>query len=358
MTIKANIPLICKTFLLLFFATWMLQVPVYSQEDCDLKIREAQEYYEQGLIDKIPDLLLPCIEEGFTRAQKIDAYKLLILAYLFDYNQVEAERTMVEFLKKYPEYEVSANDPVEFVYLFESYRTTSVFSIGVTAGFNLTDPRIIEPFTALDNKYTDRKTSMKPGFHIGLGFTHDISRRMLVNIELNFTQNQYSFADKLEIPVVGGTDVLNKVVYNEKLHKIEIPVSLTYEFNISNLNLFLRSGIYISKMTGAKGQPSRKYTEDNTAPLTEGYMNMKDYRKNIHFGFIFGAGVRYKIPRGVISVDLRTNLGLNNIVKTGERYHNHVLLSKYYYLDDDFTLNTFSLTAGYYFSFYTPSKQR
>ena len=121
----------------------------YAQDDCATKIQEAQKYYDQGMIDEIPKMLAPCMADGFTRTQKIEAYKLIILSYLFDDNQFEAEKTMLEFLKKYPEYEIMPNDPVEFVYLFESYRTTSVFSFGITAGFNFTDPRIIEPFHVL-----------------------------------------------------------------------------------------------------------------------------------------------------------------------------------------------------------------
>ncbi len=355
MPVKKNIPLTC--FLLLFFISWTNQIPVYSQEDeCKNKIQEAREYYEQGQIDRIPDLLMPCIEEGFTRTQKMEAYKLLILAYLFDFNQAEAEKNMVEFLKKYPEYEISPNDPVEFVYLFESYRTTDVFSVGITAGFNITDPRIIEPFTALDYNIAKLKNTPKGGFQLGLGIARYISLNMLVNLELNFVQNQYSFTDKLTVPVINGTDIINVIVYNEKLNKIEIPVTLAYEFYIRKINFFLRSGTSFSRIMGTKAQASRKYAKDILS-LSSEYMDVQDSRKKMLYGFIIGGGIRYKVPRGVILIDLRANFGINNIVKTEERYKNSTLLSKYYYIDDDFSLNVFSISAGYYFSFYTPSKK-
>ena len=64
---------------------------------------------------------------------------MIVLSFLLDVKQFEEEKTMVEFLKKYPEYEIMPNDPIEFVYCFESYRTTSVFSFGLSAGFNITD---------------------------------------------------------------------------------------------------------------------------------------------------------------------------------------------------------------------------
>src|SRR5512133_4345830 len=141
--------------------------PAISQQDCATKIQEAQRYYDQGIIEEIPSMLAPCMQDGFTRTQKIEAYKLIIMSYLFNENQFEAERTMLEFLKKYPEYEIMPNDPVEFVYLLESYRTASVFSFGVSGGFNLTDPRIIEPYTTLNTSEATLKNIIRPGFQVG-----------------------------------------------------------------------------------------------------------------------------------------------------------------------------------------------
>ena len=150
-----------KAAMLLLVFSLAFQLPVLSQENCTNTLQEARNYYEQGLVEKIPQLLAPCLEEGFSRAQKIEAYKLIILAHLFNYDQIEAETTMEEFLRKFPEYEIMPDDPVEFVYLFESYRTTSVFSVGITAGANITDPRIIEPFTAMDLTHTTLDNNMK-----------------------------------------------------------------------------------------------------------------------------------------------------------------------------------------------------
>jgi hypothetical protein len=117
-------------FLILSCSVFILS----GQEDCSSKLVEAQRLYRQGLIEDIPQLLQPCIESGFTRAQRNEAYKILILAYLFDGNQYNAENTMVDFLKKNPEYEVMPNDPVEFISLFETFRTMSVFSFGLNFG--------------------------------------------------------------------------------------------------------------------------------------------------------------------------------------------------------------------------------
>ena len=143
---------------ILILVTFFFFISVNGQEDCLKSFQNARRLYDQGLIDEIPKILSPCIESGFTRTQKIEAYKLIILAYLFDDDQYEAEKNMLEFLKKYPEYEVMPSDPVEFVYLFESYKTNAILSLGLTIGPNLANPRIIEPYNAGNVTYSNAST--------------------------------------------------------------------------------------------------------------------------------------------------------------------------------------------------------
>ncbi|HEX2394136.1 MAG TPA: outer membrane beta-barrel protein [Bacteroidales bacterium] len=330
----------------------LLSVSLFSQEDCGSKIQEAQRYYDQGMIDEIPSMLAPCMADGFTRTQKIEAYKLIIMSYLFAENQFEAERTMLEFLTKYPEYEIMPNDPVEFVYLFESYRTASVFSFGLSGGLNFTDPRIIEPFSTFDLNEATLKNIIKPGFQVGLGIERYISRNFMLNLETYFALNQYMFSDEIRD---AGTNRISYVTFREKLYKIEVPISLTYEFTINKTHFIVRAGGSAAKITGVSGEPSRKFSEDIQA-LTGASLNMIDYRKQMLYSGLIGAGVRYKVPRGIVSLDLRAKMGLNSIVKTDQR--DETLLNRFYYLDDNFSLNDLSLSVGYYFSFYNPRKQR
>jgi len=330
----------------------LLTINAYSQSECAAKIQEAQRYYDQGMIDEIPSMLAPCMAEGFTRTQKIEAYKLIIMSYLFNENQFEAERTMLEFLKKYPEYEISPNDPVEFVYLFESYRTASVFSFGLAGGVNITDPRIIEPFSTFDLEEATLKNSIKPGFQIGIGVERYLSRRFLLNLEVYIALNQYMFSDEIKNE---QTSTISFVTFREKMYKLEVPVSLSYEFTVKKTHFIMRAGFSAAKITGITGQPTRKFSEDLQA-LTEPSHDMSNYRKQMLYSGLIGAGVRYKVPRGIVYFDLRAKMGINSIVNLEKQ--DETLLNKYYYLDDNFSLNNLSLSVGYYFSFYSPRKQR
>jgi hypothetical protein len=333
---------------LVFAGSFLTVFTISGQQDCSTKIQEAQRYYDQGMIDDIPSMLAPCMQEGFTRTQKIEAYKLIIMSYLFNENQFEAEKTMLEFLKKYPEYEIMPNDPVEFVYLFDSYRTASIFSFGIVGGMNITDPRIIEPFSMLDTREAVLTTNIRPGFQVGFGVERYMSRKLLINLEAYFVLNKYEFSDQIKT---------RYVTFTESLYKIEIPLTLSYEFAVHKTHFVARAGFAAAKLTHVTGQPERKFDQDVQA-LTSGDIDISKQRKQLQYSGVLGAGLRYKVPRGILSLDLRAMIGFNNIVNPKKRYDNSTLTTTYYYLDDNFSLNTLSLSLNYYFSFYSPHKQR
>ena len=93
-------------------------------------------------------------------------------------------------------------------------------------------------------------------------------------------------------------------------------------------------------------------------PIPGATQDISEYRKQMIYSGIVGAGVRYKVPRGIVSLDLRAKVGINNIVNSEKRFDNETVINNFYHIDDDFSLNTLSLSVGYYFSFYSPRKQR
>jgi opacity protein-like surface antigen len=333
----------------------LFTLTAHAQDNCSKTLQEARNQYDLGMIDEIPKMLAPCMQEGFTRPQKIEAYKLLILAYLFDDDQFDAEKTMTEFLKKYPEYEIMPNDPVEFIHLFETYRTTSEFSFGVNVGLNLTNPRIIEPHSMLDNARAEFSNATLSGYQFGLGAGRYISKRMMVNIELQLAEHRYSFTDKDTFTKLDGNKLDESYTFEENLKKVSLPLTAIYEINKGKLLYFIRAGASVNYVLSVSGLPSGI---NNKQPMTGEKTDMKEYRNALYFNAIAGIGMHYKIPRGFLSVDLRYNYGINNLVNPDKRYKNTYLNSQFKYLDDDFSLHTFSLSVGYYFSFYSPKKTK
>ncbi|MFO7659034.1 MAG: outer membrane beta-barrel protein [Bacteroidales bacterium] len=339
---------------LLGILTLLLILPNFTynalaQDNCGSMLVEAQKLYRQGNIEEIPDMLKPCIESGFTRLQRNEAYKILILVYLFDGDQLNAENTMVEFLKKNPEYEVMPNDPVEFVTLFETFRTLSVFSFGLRFGTNFTNPKIIEQFSALDTEHTDSKNITRAGYQIGVSINQYVARRIFLNLGINYVHSSYKFLEESVINPNSPDPATISTSLKEFINLYEVPVTLGYEIEYKGLNYYLKTGLGINKISRASAIP------ENGGIGAE--VSMTPYRKNMLYTWQFGAGVKYKVPRGYLIFDLRYQYGLNNIVMSDLRYTNDELIWRYNYIDDDFSLNAFSVSAGYYFSFYQPKKR-
>ena len=328
------------TFIIVFCSVFGL----FGQEDCSSKLVEAQGLYRRGLIEDIPQLLMPCIESGFTRAQRNEAYKILVLAYLFDGDQYNAENTMIDFLKKNPEYEVMPNDPVEFISLFETFRSLSVFSFGLKFGPNATNPRIIEPYNQGDVNHTISRNITGGGYHAGLSVNRYFAKRMFLNLGINIIHNSYKFVeepvDESKEPSILTTSL------KESLDRYEIPLSVGYEFEHKEFNSFIRAGASISKIFHVSGTPEK----DNAILAEE---NMTDNRDDILYMWHVGAGIKYKVSRGYLVLDIRYHYGLNNIVIPETRYN----LGLLGHVDDDFSLSSFTFSFGYYFSFYQPRKR-
>ncbi len=93
---------------------------------CKQLYLDAKEAYKAGMIDMVPELLLPCMENGLEDNDKIEAYKLLISSYLFDYFPDKAAEQMDHFLRDFPDYNVQATDEAGFVQLLNKKRTLLV----------------------------------------------------------------------------------------------------------------------------------------------------------------------------------------------------------------------------------------
>ena len=344
--------LILFTISILFF-----NLAVMGQKSCLNTLREAKDLYEQGLIDEIPGLLSSCMESGFTRAQRIEAYKLIILAYLFDDDQFAAEKMMDEFLKKFPEYEVMPNDPVEFVYLLESYKTSSFYSINLTFGPTFTNPAIIEQYSVLDAANTDYSNKTGTGFHVGLGISRNLFKSVNGNIGVFYSTYHYSFLEETVTELKDESYSFADIVAKEEISRIDVPLSFTFVLGRGNLHYTARIGFQVGYVLNAGLSVNRSQSAfDND--ISNPDIDLTDYRKSLDYAAVLGAGLEYKIPRGFLVLDLRYRAGLTNVNLGEGRFDNPSHYSRYFHLDDDFRLDYLSIAVGYHFSIYQSKKDR
>lgn len=68
--------------IVILIALLLSSFPAWSQDCDDNILNEAQKNYDIGLFDGIKDMLQPCIDNGFSQKQLIQAYRLISVSYL------------------------------------------------------------------------------------------------------------------------------------------------------------------------------------------------------------------------------------------------------------------------------------
>lgn len=325
---------------------------------CAFTLREAQGLYDQGLIEDIPGMLEDCIRDGFTKEERLDAYKLIILSYLFDDDQDQANEEMLKFLKKYPEYQITATDPAEFTYLFNTYDTKHKFTYGGFIGGNMAHGAISELFgvynTGNGNEPVYRRSSL--GLSGGLRINFPIVSHLELSVEGIFNLSSFS----LDQGVLYGFALPD---VKESHTRIDLPVTFTWDFPAGNFVPFIRAGIQGGYLVSASWTASRLYTgvEQDIADVTGTSLDVTDLRNQFSLWAIGGGGLKYKIPKGYIVLDIRYNTGLttqnnpeaNRYTGTDAAQDQTFL---YYAPDSEFSLNNLIFSIGYQRSFYKPKK--
>ncbi|MBE9467441.1 MAG: PorT family protein [Bacteroidetes bacterium] len=337
--------------IILLISFLLLSANISAQDDCALNLKEAQKLYTQGIIEEIPALLNPCLEQGFNTEDKIQAYKLLILTYLFDDNKELAEETMLKFLKTNPEYKLNpAIDPAEFIFLFNSYNTKPIFELGVTAGLNYSFPFITKLFGP-GNVATDvsKYKSSGMGVQFGPKFICHISDKYDIGTQVVYSQKKFELTSALSD--------FSKTSLIETQKLIHIPVVAYYKFELTEkIKPYVLSGLAYSYLFDASYKPVRQYTDNSSNDVSGSDFSLKDFRRKNNVSIIVGAGARYKIPHGNIFFNIKYSLDLLNQVNVDNRLSDFDFISRYYSYDSNFNINNLTISVGYLYSIFNHKK--
>jgi hypothetical protein len=320
-----------------------------SQSTCTESLLSAQRLYNEGIIEEIPNILKPCLENGFTRNESIEAYKLLILAYLFDDNQFEAENAILEFLKQFPDYELMPNDPIEFVYFYKTFEVIPKVSFGFATGINLSNVQVTKNYTT--GNQGDLMSSDKIGFGYNFygNFSVYLRGRYGINSEINYGLQNYSFEDQI-------LD-FSTVKIKESVIRFTFPVSFTIDLSKSNYKPYVRIGGGISYLNETTIIPERSFSQPGRQSVVGADIDLTNHREQLNYFVTGGAGLKIIIGKGFLFIDARYNYRFLNEMKAENRYKTPELWSRYYYIEDDFLLQNYELNVGYNFSIFKAIKK-
>ena len=338
-------------------------------QNCTENLLEAEKLFEQGFLEEVPGKLLDCIKKGdFSKEELQDAYKLLIQAYLYDDRQSEADKNMMGFLKKYPEYKIAPTDPDVFRYLYGTYNTSPIFIFSIQFGSNFSWYRL-KLKNGTDNTAFNQSEHFPSGTGIngGIKFSKNIYKNFDLELDLLFTQYKTYETDIIGIE----NDILlydkKNTVFDLTINSIFTPLSVVYNFRYNRLLPFIRIGF------GPDFIPFRSFTTVSGEYIKTGKADIPaldillydpknkeetNYLNRLNYAFLFGTGIKYIIPTGSVSVDLRYNHYLKNFANEKELLQHDQLYLEYEYGMDKFSISNFSYFISYNRSIYKARKKK
>ncbi len=349
-----------RRFIFIIFIVWNgWGQTIHAQSGCVLTLREAERLYNQGEFKEVPGLLESCMNRGFTRDERLQAYKLIFQSYYMEDHLDLAEQTMVAFLKKYPEYELTPADPAEFVQLFNSYETIPSWSVSIAANGIVTFPYTTEPFEISSITDYSGKYTTGPGFSAGLGVHKYISKKFEIILEVRYMNHEYNFSlnHYTNTPPVSENPHLTE--FKENITNIALPLTTTYEFVSEKWRPYLRGGIMGTYTLSAMLDPVRIYTQGAFEDVAGTNIDMLELRNRLNVYGILGGGIKYKIPYGgLLYFDVRFAMGFTCPVNSANRNTEQTdRIFRYYIMDNDFKFNLFSASIGWIYPLYRSKKQ-
>jgi hypothetical protein len=334
-----------------------------AQNICSEKLSRAESLFEAGHLYEIYGLIEECFSVGFSREEKIKAYRLLSITYLYLDEHTQADQTYLSLLRLNPEYKPNpAIDPAELFHLHNRFMTTPRWSFIMTRmGLNFS---VIRPYNFYNTdgfgrdllfvqevgtaSYSEKVYIPNPGLTIGSGMKYGYSDRFSLTGELLLKLNRFKVEEKL----LGHTTLL----FNEEQFNLELPFYVNYTFSNHKFKPYIFGGASLNFLfySYAKNLKIERTQGVTVLPETGPNVSLLRNRNPVGYSAIIGGGIQYKVGVNYFLFELRQTLGLKNIASKNNRYGNNEMLYRYMYIDDDMRMDNLMINVSYVKPFYNP----
>lgn len=335
---------------LVFFVLIALHREASGQSSCAQTLRTARTTYEQGRIHELPELLSGCLISGFTKQEKVEAYKLLTLSYIYLEEPAKADEALLSLLRTDPYFEINPEaDAAEFISLYRTFRTWPIYRVGAKAGVNATQPNILSRIEVPEGATS--KFSRAVSFQVGGAFEVPLSQSLALNPELHFQLKSFHYQS--EVPVTATA--VNITEATESMMWLSLPVSVQYTLSDHPMNPYVSLGASADYLI--QSDITVKRTRVNANALQERTLDVTDGRNNLNLSGIASIGVKRRLGGGYFNAEVRISYGFSSISKPEYAYTlDEFLLFDYAYADNEFRINSLSLTVGYLYNVFSPKK--
>jgi hypothetical protein len=375
---------------LFFLLAGITRTRAQDMVGCTQLLEDAREAYAAGMVELVPELLLPCIESGLVGDLRVEAYKLVINAYLFDYLPDQADLLMSDFLDENPEYVVSPSDTEEFKLLCETQKkrrseeaatlaaqerlrqqaelekrlreeeaqkqqkreskdgsiNTQSPRMGLVLGYSSTITQVTEPFSTGDPMLDGGDFSSKPGVVLGGVADFPLGRVTEIGVELLYNWARIDYA--------ASPNSNTSFTSSESQSWLQLPLSLALYLNPKNkARVYMRFGVVSNYLLAASVTATRSYTSTGSSAVPDVEMEstaITDTRARMNLHGMAGIGIKFSWKSAFFFVEGRYLEGLFQANREELRYDNQELLWLIYHVDSDFKLHQINISAGLVFN--------
>jgi hypothetical protein len=341
-----------RRFLLIgFIFGTSLSASIAQTTSCTQTLRLARSTYDQGRLHEIPSLLENCLKNGLTTQEKVEAYKILCLTYLYLEEPEKADEAMLKLLRTDPYFEVNKQvDPAEFIALYSTFRTQPIYRLGINIGVNATQPNVASSIktNAGENKY-----EYGVAFQVGVNGEIPMWKKFTLNPSLIFQQKNFSFTSTIDRGTdATGTTLTNQTTGKEVQTWISLPVMMQYNVMPGRYNPYVSLGVSADYLV--KADITAQTVQDNAGSVQERTYKME--REKINISVLLGAGAKFRIFGGYFITELRYHYGVTKVNSDQTYYQNTATAFNNNLGDPLFKLSSLSITAGYVQNIFNPKK--
>jgi hypothetical protein len=320
----------------------------------------ARALYESGRLHEVDKYLESC-QSSSVKAERIEAYKLLCLTYIYLEEPEKADAAMLKLLQIDHEFVINPKaDPAEFVALYRTFRTDPVYRLGGKLGTNITQPNVLSFIPANDGK---SEYSAGIGFQGGVSLELPLSRYvkgLTFAPDLNFVFKNFNYSNDVTVlDSETGDDRDFKTTGKERHMWISVPISFQYDifrshFDQKRIKPFIGIGLSTDILINASNTFLR--TKEGASSLEEQTLNVTGERNKINLSGIVTGGIKLRVAGGYAIAEVRYSHALT---KANDIEDIYALAEKTFpsgYVDGVFKLNTISVCIGYTYNIYNPKK--
>jgi hypothetical protein len=342
--------------LILLLAVPRLSSAQQKTSTCAQTLRLARSIYENGRLHELPELMADCIRKSeWSTQERVDAYKLLTLSYIYLEEPEKADEMMLNILNTDPEFKPNDNiDPAEFVALWRTFRTEPVYRLGVKAGANATQPNV-RSFSPVN----EGVESYGYGFGFQAGVTGEIAifnDKLFLNPELYFNIKSFNASNDF-------FEDDQKTDGKFRMSWVSLPVSVQYPLPIGRNKIdpkwipYVSAGISLDYLIGVSTELTTTITDQSDVETIISGKDGKSQYKSFNFAPIISAGVKGKVKKAEIVAEIRYNFGVSTIFDKQKLYESQSEIFGNKFVHGPFALNTLSVSVGYLLNKYIPRKK-